>query len=293
MHRLLFAKCLNKEILHFMYSTILSVDQLNTILNKPELIIFDCRHELADVTAGQNAYEASHIKGALFAHLDDDLSGPIIPGETGRHPLPSIEKMVERFSQWGIKEGKQVVVYDDKRGAIAARLWWMLRFAGHEHVAVLDGGLQAWIKAGFICENTTKQPTPSVFQPNFKSNWVLDAAAVGALEHVNDWAIVDSRGAERYRGEKEPIDPIAGHIPGAISRPFAENWTDAGLMKTPDLLKARFADLPDPEHCVFYCGSGVTACHNILAFAHAGLAIPRLYPGSWSDWITDARRKIS
>jgi thiosulfate/3-mercaptopyruvate sulfurtransferase len=258
----------------------------------PDWLIVDCRHDLADTESGRRAYAQAHIPAARFAHLDEDLSGPIIPGVTGRHPLPSVAKLEKLFGSWGITPTTQVVVYDDKQGAIAARLWWMLRYVGHSTVAVLDGGLASWEKAGFPLDTSVKKVQATSFVAHSQTLWTRDAAAVQELSERSNAVLVDSRAPERYRGEVEPIDPVAGHIPGAINLPFAGNWTEEGLLKTPAELKARFAGLPSGENVTFYCGSGVTACHNVLAYAHAGLGDARLYPGSWSEWITEEGRRI-
>lgn len=272
-----------------MFTTLINSKQLAAIISSANTLVFDCRYNLKAKEAGQEAYQVSHIPGAVYLHMDSDLSGLIIPGKTGRHPLPERDVITQRFSQWGIDSEKQVIVYDDKKGALAARLWWMLNYAGHTKAAVLDGGWQAWLAAGFETEAKENKSTKSTFIANFKTDWILNADKVEKVGKTKDWTIIDSRAAERYRGENEPIDPIAGHVPTAINMPFAENWNEAGLMKTPEVLRQRFAPLPQANRCVFYCGSGVTACHNILAHTHAGLGIPRLYPGSWSDWITKGK----
>ncbi len=274
-----------------MFNTIISAAELSDHLTDANWRVIDCRHDLSDVEAGRRAHAGGHIPGALFAHLDEDLSGPIIPGITGRHPLPNVNAMEQQFSKWGIVFDT-LVVYDDKRGAIASRLWWMLRYLGHNSVAVLDGGLAAWQAQGGTLSTAITRPAPSNFQAEVQAAWVHDAEAVLQSQQDVTQTIVDSRAANRYRGEVEPIDPVAGHIPGAISMPFAENWQPDGLLKSAEALRERFANLPAAEQVTFYCGSGVTACHNLLAYAHAGLGDARLYPGSWSDWITDAERGV-
>ena len=278
-----------------MFNTIISAAELSAHLADADANwrIIDCRHDLSDTEAGRRAYQAGHIPGAVFAHLDEDLSGPIIPGTTGRHPLPCVTAMEQQFGKWGIGTDTQVVVYDDKRGAIASRLWWMLRYLGHSAVAVLDGGLAAWLAQGGNLSTAISKPTPTDFQTDVQTDWVRDAAAVEESQSDTTQTIVDSRGAARYRGEVEPIDPVAGHIPGAISMPFAENWQEDGLLKSSEVLRERFADLPRAGQVTFYCGSGVTACHNLLAYAHAGLGNANLYPGSWSEWITDSGRGVA
>jgi thiosulfate/3-mercaptopyruvate sulfurtransferase len=280
-----------------MFTTLIDAPRLLQLHTSPDWVIIDCRFSLADTHAGRAAYEEAHIPGAYYAHLDTDLSGPIIAGKTGRHPLPDIPSFAARCGRWGIDDSKQVIVYDDKGGAIASRLWWMLRWLGHEKVAVLDGGWQAWLAEG----GTTSADIPdfdedTAFQPDVNPYWLVNATFVQQAQHDNDYLIVDSRASARYAGENEPIDPIAGHIPGAINAPFAENWVDNFEFKSISELADRFTNILgsyDADHTIFYCGSGVTACHNLLALAHAGLGMAKLYAGSWSDWITRPERGIA
>lgn len=276
-----------------MFNTIISAAELSEQLANPNWRFVDCRHDLGDTEAGRRAFAEGHIPGAVFAHLDEDLSGPIIPGETGRHPLPCVTAMEQQFSKWGIDGDVQVVVYDDKSGAIASRLWWMLRYLGHSAVAVLDGGLAAWLNNGGQMEQEQQIPNTRNFKAQVNADWTLDAKAVDTARLDAQQTVVDSRAAARYRGETEPIDPVAGHVPGAINMPFADNWQENGLLKSAEELRQRFEKLPPAEQLTFYCGSGVTACHNLLAYAHAGLGNARLYPGSWSDWIIDSQRPVA
>ena len=277
-----------------MYSTLISCLELADHLGDDEWVLVDCRFSLDDPDRGQADYLKNHIPGAVYAHLNNDLSGEIIPGVTGRHPLPSIDDMTERFGRWGIGDGTQVVAYDDAGGGIAARLWWMLHFLGHDSVAVLDGGWPRWITLGLPVRSGTENNQPRPFTAQPCADRIVDADMVDAVRKRSPWRLVDARDAERYRGEVEPIDPVAGHIPGALSAPFKENLTDAGLFREPADLRRRFesviGDTP-ADHIISYCGSGVTAAHNILAMAHAGLGYSRLYPGSWSEWITSKTRK--
>lgn len=278
-----------------MYTTLISVQDLQQHLSDQNWLIVDCRFDLGDTNAGRRAYEQAHIPGAVYAHLDDDLSGTIIPGTTGRHPLPSVAELTALFSLWGVDDTVQVIVYDDKGGGIASRLWWMLRWLGHDAVAVLDGGWPAWLKAGAAVSKLPANLRPKTFVARPKKEMLVDAAAIDSMRTDADFTVVDSRAAERYRGEVEPIDPVAGHIPGAINLPFPENLEE-GTFQDPAQLKARFEKAlmdKSPDHVVFYCGSGVTACHNLLAYAHAGLGNARLYPGSWSEWITDKNRAVA
>ncbi len=277
------------------FSTLISPRDLEANLANPGWVVIDCRHDLADPEAGVRAYSSGHIPGARFAHLDRDLSGPVIPGKTGRHPLPEIEQVAARFSQWGIGQNTQVVAYDDKAGSIAARLWWMLRWLGHDAVAVLDGGWQAWTSAGFPATADLPAAAPAHFIPQPRPEWIADAGQVEQLRQNQAFCVLDARAPERFNGEVEPIDPVAGHIPGAVNAPFSLNLEN-GRFKDPEILKAQFKALigdKPAENTVFYCGSGVTACHDILAFAHAGLGDARLYPGSWSEWIADGTRPVA
>ena len=279
-----------------MYQTLITVDQLATSLNSELIKIFDCRFSLADTEAGRNAYGEGHIPGAIYAHLDDDLSGEIIVGKTGRHPLPSIASITATFSKWGIDEKVQVVAYDDKGGMIASRLWWMLKWLGHNAVAVLDGGWQAWENSGHPVSTDTPSPQAKNFRPAHQAEMILPLQDIVKKSASGESLIIDARAAERYRGEVEPIDPVAGHIPAAVSAPFSMNLDENGYFLPADQLKARFqaflGELP-AEQAVCYCGSGVSGCHNLLAAAHAGITGIKLYPGSWSEWITDPQRPIA
>lgn len=278
-----------------MYTTLISPAELQQNYQARSWVIVDCRFDLRDTTAGRRAYESGHIPGAVYAHLDDDLSGKIIPGQTGRHPLPTLEEAVAIFSLWGIDQSVQVVAYDGKGGGIASRLWWMLRWLGHRQVAVLDGGWQAWQAAAYPVSDRPSSVRPRSFEAKAESGSIMDAKQVNTIKDSSDFILVDSRTPERYCGEVEPIDPVAGHIPGAINLPFPENLEEGKFLPAADL-KARFESVMEdksPEKMVFYCGSGVTACHNLLAFAHAGLGDAVLYPGSWSEWITDEKREVA
>ncbi len=269
-----------------MFTTIISAIELAAHIENANWRIIECSFDLKNTHFGRQLYQDGHIPGALYAHLDEDLSGDIRPGQTGRHPLPSITKMVALCERLGISSNTQVVVYDNKRGAIAARLWWMLRYLGHTTVAVLDGGRAAWSNADLVWSDIVPVYPRGNFQANVQYHWLVDTQTVAQLPHQADTALVDSRTAPRYRGEEEPIDPIAGHIPGAINLPFPDNWTSEGLLRPPRELHQRFEHLLTTVTPIFYCGSGVTACYNILAYTHAGLGNARLYAGSWSEWIT-------
>lgn len=279
-----------------MNKVLTTVAELQQHLHDPDVVVVDCRFSLADPARGRQAYHAGHIPGAVYAHLDEDLSAPVIKGVTGRHPLPDPQALVERFSAWGIGSGIKVIAYDDAGGAYASRLWWLLHWLGHEEVTVLDGGWDAWVNAGYTITTEPAQNMPKEFQPVINSNLVADAALVAEAAQNSDYVVVDSREEPRYRGEMEPIDPVAGHIPGAVNIPYGPNMDVDKHWRDPATLKHRFAPVTgdhSADRVIFYCGSGVTACHNILAFAHAGLGMATLYAGSWSEWITDPERPVA
>lgn len=264
-----------------MYTTLISPEELHARLSDPNWVIVDCRFELADTDWGRRQYAAGHIPGALYAHLDEDLSGPPVT-DSGRHPLPTPAALTTLFGRMGIDEGKQVVVYDAGNGAYAARLWWMLQYMGHEATAVLDGGWAAWQAAGLPVSAEIPKPEQAIFTGAPRAGWLVQMADVPEVA-----LLVDSRGPARYRGEIEPIDKKAGHIPGAVNYFYEENWGADGRYLTPDPLRAKFQTLlgeASPEEVVFYCGSGVSACVNVLAMAHSGVGYGRLYVGSWSEW---------
>ena len=276
------------------YETLVDVDTLAAHLGDPRWRVLDCRFTLADPDAGAREHARATIPGAIYAHLDQDLSAPVIPGRTGRHPLPSREGFAATLGRWGIDADVQVVVFDDMGGAFAARSWWMLRWAGHRAVAVLDGGIGAWTAAGRpVAPGRPFEGKPTRFElgPSLESPVTADEV-LAALDDSTG-VVLDARAAARYRGENETSDPIAGHIAGARSAPFIENLGEGGRFRSPAELRARFEERlagTAPDRAIVYCGSGVTACHDVLAMAHAGLPTPRLYPGSWSEWITDPSR---
>ncbi|MEM8485176.1 MAG: sulfurtransferase [Bacteroidota bacterium] len=274
------------------YQTLVSVQALGQNLTNPNWIVVDCRFSLKDTEQGRRAYSEGHIPGARYAHLDDDLSGSIIPGQTGRHPFPEPAQFAAKLGSWGIRTDTQVIAYDDMGGAIAARLWIMLRWLGHNNVAVLDGGWPAWLAADLPSESDTPAITPTVFTPTTQKAMLANTEAVEQATTNDNICLLDARAAARYAGEHEPIDPVAGHIPSALSFPWADNLGPDGHFRSADELRTRFAAV-DTGNSISYCGSGVTAAHNLLAIAHAGLPSPRLYHGSWSAWITDSHHKIA
>lgn len=281
------------------HSATISIDTLALFLDNPDWAILDCRFSLADPEAGRFAYHLAHISGAVYVHLDDDLCAPVIPGKTGRHPLPTVETLVENFSRWGIDRGVQVVVYDDYPGgigAIAARCWWSLRYLGHAAVAVLNGGWQGWQAAALPVRDGVEERPRRRFEPNIQPGMLAQVEDVQIARLDPASRLFDSRSSDRYRGENETIDPVAGHIPGAISAPYVENLDRDGFFLLTEDLKGRFEKLLGgvaSERAIFYCGSGVTAAHNLVGMAHAGLEIPRLYVGSWSEWISDPNRPVA
>lgn len=277
------------------FTSLISVSGLAKFLEDPNWVIVDCRFWLDDQERGRQDYLVSHIPGSIYFHLDENLSGPIIEGATGRHPLPDPDQLVTFLGSKGIDDGTQVVVYDDRGGMIAARLWWLLRWLGHENVAVLDGGYPSWVADGNPVTDESPMPIPKMFLPKFQSRMLSSVDDV--LLNFGDprKLLVDSRAPERFRGEQEPIDPIAGRIPGAVNYFWGKNLDSKGYFEIKDILRGRFVtifrDIPT-ENIIFYCGSGVTSAHNILAVVHAGLGMPKLYVGSWSHWITDPERPI-
>jgi thiosulfate/3-mercaptopyruvate sulfurtransferase len=275
------------------YTTLISTDDLARHLDDSAFVIVDGRHNLSDVDAGERAYRAAHIPGATFLHLDRDLSGPKT-GRNGRHPLPDVAALAATFGRAGIDETKQVVAYDQNSGMWASRLWWLLRWLGHDAVAVLDGGLDKWTAEWRPQTSELPAPRSATFVPMQPGP---AASADEIVRHLNDGSlfILDARAPERYRGDLEPLDPVAGHIPGAHNRPYGENLTPQGNFKPAGLLRSEFeAQLGDtsPSTVVHHCGSGVTACHNVLAMSVAALPGSRLYPGSWSEWIADPARPV-
>jgi thiosulfate/3-mercaptopyruvate sulfurtransferase len=275
------------------HTTLISAEELRASLGRPDWVVVDCRFTLAEPEAGRRAYLESHISGAVYAQMNEDLSGPVLKGKTGRHPLPSPKDLANQLGKWGIDASSQVVVYDATAGSMAVRLWWLSRWLGHDRVAVLDGGWQAWVAEGYPVSGGPEGREPRVFVPRLRPELALDTVAVDRARGDERWRVLDARTAERFRGENETIDPVAGHIPGAVSAPYAENLRPDGRFRSREELRSRYAAVMGAvpaEHVVCYCGSGITSIHDILAMAHAGLGEARLYPGSWSEWITDPDR---
>jgi thiosulfate/3-mercaptopyruvate sulfurtransferase len=268
-------------------TTLCSTDQLAGHLTQWR--VFDCRHDLMKPEWGESQYREAHIPGAVFASMDRDLSSAKT-GKNGRHPLPAFDTFVQWMGKQGLNPSDQVVCYDAGNGSMAARLWWMLRWAGHSSVAVLDGGLAKWVKEGRPTDAAIPQRAPTTY-PASKASGTLDAQTVNA--NLKSLFLVDARAPARYRGEQEPIDPVAGHIPGAKNRFNMDNVLPDGTFKDKDSLRKEFLSVlgnQKPSDVVHYCGSGVSACHNLLALEVAGLPGGKLYPGSWSEWIADPAR---
>jgi thiosulfate/3-mercaptopyruvate sulfurtransferase len=272
--------------------TLVDTATLAAELDRPGLVVVDCRFNLADPRAGEDAYLAGHIPGAIYAHLDRELADRS-KRDRGRHPLPHASEFCTRLGRWGISPKSRVVVYDGADGAYAARLWWMLRLLGHEQVAVLDGGYAAWVQERRRVDQAVPRPTQAVYNARFDIAQVVSTAVVAARMAGVGSPLIDARAPERFRGDVEPIDAVAGHIPGAVNRHYALNLDAVGRFKAPDVLAAEFTALLQgarPQDVIHMCGSGVTSCHNLLAMEHAGLHGSRIYVGSWSEWIAEGGR---
>ena len=276
-------------------SQLISVAELAERLDEPGLRLFDVRFYLDRPEQGRLDFNAGHIPGARYLHLNDDLSDPIIPGTSGRHPLPNTAHFQACLRRNGVDSDSMVVVYDEGPGFFAARLWWLLRWVRHDQIRVLNGGLAAWKAANLPLSSETPRPLPegniSVSPDPYK---VIDAQTILRRLDEDSMQLLDARAPERFRGDLEPIDPIAGHIPGAANLPCAANLDGKGLWLSSKALRLRFAPwVNSKKTLVCYCGSGVTACHSVLAAVEAGLAEPVLYAGSWSEWITQPGRPVA
>jgi thiosulfate/3-mercaptopyruvate sulfurtransferase len=279
------------------FTTLISAAELQQHINNPTFIILDCRAELTDPNAGAVAFAAGHIPGAQHADSDRDLSdkSPGPNGEfRGRHPLPTVDHFIETLRGWGVYPNSQVIAYDAHGGMFATRVWWMLRWVGHKSVAVLDGGLPAWeALGGELTQAVINRPRGSITP---QASLVSSVSADDVLANLSARArvVLDARAADRFRGENETIDPVAGRIPGAKNRWFKDNLQADGKFKSPDLLRAEYGALiKSPESTIMQCGSGISACHNLLAMDIAGLPGAMLYPGSWSEWSADPSRPVA
>lgn len=279
------------------YATLISAADLAAHLDDANWLVIDCRHDLANPDAGAQAYAAGHIPQARFAHLDKILSGAKNGADgkfKGRHPLPERQAFIDAMQELGVGKGTQVIAYDAHGGMFAARLWWLLRWVGHVQVAVLDGGLPAWQAQGGQLSTDTPTPVRGDLQEQAPLVTTVDVGDVVANLDSKALTVIDARAADRYRGENETMDAVGGHIPGAKNRFFKDNLGADGRFKSADALRAEWNALIDsPQAAVMQCGSGVTACHNLLALEVAGLPGARLYPGSWSEWSSDSSRPVA
>lgn len=275
------------------WTTLISAEELATAIDA--CVVVDCRHDLADPAAGRRGYLEAHVPGAHFVSMDDELSAPC-SGRNGRHPMPAREAVRSLLESLGLADDRQLVVYDTAGGGMAGRLWWMARWAGHEAVAVLDGGLPAWRRAGFPVTAEIPERGPGRLSERSPLEVLVDAGTTAAAASDPARRVLDARAAERFTGKAETIDPVAGHIPGSVNRPWGGNLREDGRFKPAPVLRAEFQALlggRPPTALVHSCGSGVSACHNLLAMAHAGLPGAALYGGSWSEWIADPARPVA
>ena len=275
------------------WTNLVQAETISVGLGRPDVVVLDCRFDLNDTNAGENAWMQAHIPGARYAHLDRDLSDHGKTGQ-GRHPWPNAANFRERLQRWGISPQTQVVAYDGDSGAYAARAWFLLRTLGHEKVAVLDGGWKRWTDLGLPVDSRPPAPVPTTYRAEFDMKRILDSEQVADALRAGD-LLIDARAAARFRGDEEPIDRVAGHVPGAVNRPFIDNLAN-GRFKSPsqlaDEFRALLGALP-PNRAIAMCGSGVTACHNLLAMERAGLPGARLFAPSWSGWISDPARPVA
>jgi thiosulfate/3-mercaptopyruvate sulfurtransferase len=280
-----------------MYTTLISATELASHIDDQDWVVVDCRHDLVNLAAGRDGYAVAHLPHAVFADMETELSGAKRGPDgalRGRHPLPERDAFIETLRRWGVNDTTQVVAYDAHGGMFAARLWWMLRWVGHEAVAVLDGGMAAWQAAGLpLSSDVPAKPRGAI---SARSPLVSMVGAADVLANIGsgERVVVDARAPDRFRGENETIDPVGGHIPGARNRFFKDNLTAEGRFKDPEELKAELARvIGEPSKAVMQCGSGVTACHNLLALEVAGMRGAALYPGSWSEWCADPARPVA
>jgi thiosulfate/3-mercaptopyruvate sulfurtransferase len=278
-----------------MYDKIVSTAELAAHLNDPEWIILDCQHDLINHAFGRESYAREHIPGAHFVAMEHDMAG-VKTGRNGRHPLPTPEALAATFSRLGVTAGRQVIAYDGSQNNYAGRVWWTLRWLGHMSVAVLDGGLGKWKSEGRGLTAEVPVPTPAGFNGRANDNMRVSADTILANIGKPGLQVVDARAPERYSGAAETIDPVGGHIPGALLRFGKENINPDGTYKSPELLRADFSHLlgdTPPDQVVHQCGSGVSACNNIIAMELAGLPGAKLYVGSWSEWCSDPARPVA
>ncbi|MDW3096159.1 MAG: sulfurtransferase [Gammaproteobacteria bacterium] len=276
------------------YKTIISADELKSIIDQDNVRVFDCRFSLKDPQGGLKSYQSGHLPSAQFADMDTQLSSAMTE-TSGRHPLPDAGVFQAQLKAWGINNDTQVIAYDDISGAFAARLWWMMRWMGHDKVAVLDGGMQQWTQQGLPLSKDDVEFPEGGFSGSAKMDWLVDIQTVITKLAANKVTLIDARAADRFTGKDKNTDPVPGHVPGANNLPFAGNLTKEGLFETPDIINQRFANIIQDQpltNVVNMCGSGVTACHNLLALAVAGAPPTKIFIGSWSQWIRDPSRPV-
>jgi thiosulfate/3-mercaptopyruvate sulfurtransferase len=277
------------------YQTIISVEDLNKNLSNDDWFIFDCRFLLKDPEGGLKKFEQGHIPGAQFADMDKDLASAMTPS-SGRHPLPDPIELADKLQRWGVNNSSQIICYDDMSGAFAARMWWLLKWLGHNDVAVLDGGVDKWTASSLALETDVRKRSQGTFSGQANNNMWVNVSFVKRQLAENKINLLDARSGERFTAKDSKTDPVAGHIPGAMSFPFAENLSKQGVFLPAQELRKRFAEtLSDSQNkeVINMCGSGVTACHNLLAMSIAGLPMTRLFVGSWSEWIKDKSRPVA
>jgi thiosulfate/3-mercaptopyruvate sulfurtransferase len=274
---------------------LIKTEELAKHLDDPDWVVFDTRHDMMDVEKGRKAYATGHVPGAYFLHTDDDLSGKKT-GTNGRHPLPPLDEFAAKINACGVTPRTQVVIYDDLAGNFAVRLWWMLRWLGHGRAALLDGGFPLWAKEGRPVDAKVPAPRKGALVPKPHLGATVDVHFVDRFRESPEVVLMDARAAERFKGLQEPIDPVAGHIPGAVNRFWQKNLNPDGTFKPAKQLRAEYDEFlggSDPASVVHMCGSGVTACHNLFAMELAGLPSGRLYVGSWSEWCADPARAVA
>ena len=277
------------------FTTLVSTEQLAQLLNDPDWIVFDCRITLTNSAAGRTAYQQGHIPGTRYVNLDEDMSSAVTP-TSGRHPLPEMQVFADKLSSWGVDKRKQVVVYDDSFGSMAVKMWWLLRWLGHDNVALLNGNWQMWNKHKLPVTTELPKIIPAHFEPHVRNELLVDTEEVDFARRERCSVLIDARPEQRFAGEREPLDKVAGHIPGSVNWVYEENLDFDGTYLPADELKEAYLNLMNglkPEQVIHTCGSGVTACHNMLAMEIAGLHGSKLYAGSWSEWITDPKRPVA
>ena len=277
------------------FNTIISAHELKEIINNDNVRVFDCRFSLKDPQGGLKSYQQGHVPNAQFADMDTQLSSAMTE-TSGRHPLPDADVFIKQLKAWGVNNDTQVIAYDDISGAFAARLWWMMRWVGHEDVAVLNGGIQKWTDAGYTLTNDNVEFTRGDYSGVANMEWLVDITSVESELTANNITLIDARSADRFTAKDQKTDPVPGHVPGAINLPFPGNLTKDGVFESPDILKQRFDNVIQNQpltNVVHMCGSGVTACHNLLAQAMAGLPPTKIFIGSWSQWIRDPSRPVA